>query len=84
VIKRFFSSRKETADIEDAMLVAISYITHRLPLVRQTAERVTQSVLEKFPGVIWNNNLFSFLLKQMQIAVDSEVTIVSNEITPFL
>ena len=59
------------------MLVAISYITHRLPLVRQTAERVTQYVLEKFPGVIWNNSLFSFLLKQLQITVDSKLDVVS-------
>lgn len=53
------------------MLVALSHVTHRLPRVRVFARLVIKNVLEKFPGVIWNIELFTYLLKQLQLAVDS-------------
>jgi hypothetical protein len=71
VLKKFFRIRKETRDIENAMLVAISHVTHRLPRVRTFARLVIKNVLDKFPGIIWNNELFTYLLKQLQMAVDS-------------
>lgn len=51
-------------------MTALKYISHRLDRVRQLAKHLIMIIFERFPGILWNQTVFVFMLRQLQMVVD--------------
>ena len=50
---------------------ALKYVSNRLERVRHFAKQLILLIFERFPGILWNQNVFNDMLKQLQHVVDS-------------